>query len=130
MPGLPIHMHSSESLLQTVMTPITAIELRDWLRLNSYPSKRLTYTIAEATTEYALFAATPTTGRVMLPIGLIQEWIAAFESGKIRIHQSPREMRIIVAEKSPWAGQLHSFETHLAAIVQRWATDGPRIGQP
>lgn len=106
------------------MTSLDNLSLRDWLISNNYPSKRLTYRVEEATEAFAVFAATPTTGKVMLPLALIKEWILAFESGQIRIHQSPRGMREAIADKSAWAGQLHSFETHLSAVVHRWSTDG------
>lgn len=98
--------------------------LLKWLKAYDFPSKRVTYRAEEVSERFVIFAPTGTTGRVMLPVELIEEWLTAYESGRIKIHQSPRDMRTIVQKDSPWANQLHSFETHLAAIVHRWSTDG------
>jgi len=95
-----------------------------WLLANPFPAKRVTYRITEATDDFVVFGATESTGKVMLPFGLIKEWIRACDQQTIRPGQSPREMREVVRERSEWAGQLHSFETHLAAIVQRWSMAG------
>jgi hypothetical protein len=104
---------------------ITSESLVRWLLVQqSFNSRKVVYKIEQATTDFVVFAGTPSTGRVMLPTSLIAEWIDAAETRRIAITQSPREMRAVVQKQSTWANHLHSFETHLAAVVHRWATDG------
>jgi 1-deoxy-D-xylulose 5-phosphate reductoisomerase len=100
--------------------------LEQWLTNRNFPSKRVVYRVERVTSDFVLFGATEKTGKVMIPFAVIHEWIAGYEAGLIRAHQSPRDMRTAIQKGSPWAKQLHSFETHLAAIIQRWAIEGFR----
>ena len=99
-------------------------EILLWLASQKFPSKKVTYRAEKVTKDFIVFLPTATTGKVMLPMEMIVEWLKAYDEGLIKIHHSPREMRTLVQESSRWANQLHSFETHLAAIIHRWASDG------
>jgi hypothetical protein len=103
---------------------IDSRRILQWLDGRSFPSKRVVYTVERVTQDFVLFAATPSTGRVMIPLEVVIEWITAYSLGKLKAHQSPREMRTTAQKGSGWAKQLHSFETHLAAVIQQWAIDG------
>lgn len=103
---------------------VTDEALAAWLEGRAFPAKRVTYRVESATSDRVVFAGTETTGRVMLPTSLVREWVEAFDARRIRLSMPPREMREVVRKDSPWAGQLHSFETHLAAVIRQWATEG------
>ena len=75
------------------------------------------YSVEDFDSKTILFAATRKTGPVQLPRTLVEEWLQALDDGLINTGMTPREMRKEVSLKSMWARQLHSFETHLSAVV-------------
>lgn len=104
-----------------MLTELTNEELADWLRGRDFPSARQVYHVVDSNAVYTLFGPTDSTGRVLLPTPLIREWIQALLDGRISTAHDPRSMRDRVQPGSPWAKQLHSFETHLWAVVQKWS---------
>lgn len=68
-----------------------------------------------------IFDATSKTAKVMIPTDLILEWINAFEFKLISENLNAREMREAVKTHSQWAPYQHGFETHLCAIIKKWA---------
>ncbi len=83
--------------------------------------KRGTYFCEIADQAVVVFRESETTGRVMLPMDLVLEWIQAYEFSLICLDQTAREMREIVSKASRWAPFQHGFETHLHSIVEAWA---------
>ena len=83
-------------------------------------SKQKTYHCSHIDYQCIIFSETAQTKQVMLPVVVALEWISALETGLININMTGREMRGIVAPRSDWAKQIHSFDTHLWAIVQAW----------
>lgn len=76
------------------------------------------YSIEDFDSKTVLFAATSKTGPVQLPRTLVEEWLQALDDGQIHTKMTPREMREkVLSLNSMWARQLHSFETHLSAVV-------------
>lgn len=99
----------------------TPEELATWMRGRTFASAKSTYRVIDANAVYVLFESTGSTGRVMLPTTLVLEWITAAINGRFSAADDPRAMREkVYAQGSQWAKQLHSFETHLAAVVRGW----------
>lgn len=96
-------------------------QVRDWLCRTEFPSARVTYKAEKVTDDFVVFCATTSTARVMVPLEVVVEWLEAYEKRRFRASTSPREMRDIVKKESNWAKQMHSFETHLAAVVRSWS---------
>ena len=108
----------------------TLLSFSKWLNGRTVTSVRSAYQVIEANQSFVIFSPTIVdnteqlrgTGHVMLPTELVLEWIHAYHDGRIDVwNHDPRAMREIAKVDSPWASQLHSFETHLAAIVRAWA---------
>lgn len=111
---------------QAVSFPPSNAELARWLNGRTVSSEQTSYRVIDANSQAVIFGATARTGSVMLPTELIHEWVAAWCNGVITETHAPREMRDLVAPASGWAKQLHSFETHLAAVVVAWAAEQVR----
>ena len=79
------------------------------------------YTCSHADDICLIFAETSGTRKVMIPTDVVVEWISAYESRLISITMTAREMRQIMTKNSVWAPYQHGFETHLKAIVTKWA---------
>jgi hypothetical protein len=84
-------------------------------------SARAEYYCSYADNNIILFARTNDTGKILIPTGLAEEWIRAYEHGLIKLDMTSREMRNIVQKNSDWAAYQHGFETHMHAIVKTWA---------
>ena len=82
--------------------------------------ERVSYHCIEANSVYVVFDKTAKSGKVMLPTEVVMEWIHAYEFGLINVNMNQREMRDMVNKSSGWSGQMHSFESHLRAIVTTW----------
>lgn len=96
-------------------------ELAAWMRGKRFNARRSVYVVKTANAEYVVFESTGSTGQVMLPTELVLEWVTALIDGRVFHGQDPRTMREnVYATGSDWAKQLHSFETHLAAVVDGW----------
>ena len=91
------------------------------LNQKEIPHKRGSYFCEIADQLVVVFRETETTGRVMLPMDLVLEWVQAYEFSLINLDQTAREMRDIVSKASRWAPFQHGFETHLHSIVEAWA---------
>lgn len=67
------------------------------------------------------FDPSATTGRIVLPVELVEEWLRAAHDGRLEPGQKKRQMREIVkATPSRWAAFHHGFETRLSALVDAW----------
>jgi hypothetical protein len=80
------------------------------------------YAISEVDESTVLFAPTRKTKQLLLPTSLVAEWLTAYDDMKIHLEMSPREMRNKVMPDSIWNKQLHSFESHLSAVVRTYAS--------
>ena len=69
---------------------------------------------------FTVFDRTKGTKKVMIPTEVLLEWISCYEDGLITEGMTARECREVVRRKSEWASQLHSFETHLFAVLEAW----------
>ncbi len=110
---------------QTVHTA-SPNEIATWMSGKEFASAKTTYKVLEANPTFVIFGGTERTGQVMLPTALVVEWIHAYHQGRISAGDHPRTMREAVCPQSPWAKQLHSFETHLAAVTLAWMTHKAR----
>jgi hypothetical protein len=101
------------------------LELAAWMQGKTFASARTHYTVQEIDGNYVVFRGTGSTEKVALPLDLVLEWITALKNKRIRVSMEPRDMRTEVQKGSQWAKQLHSFETHLAAVVNAWGRSHP-----
>ena len=79
------------------------------------------YAIESVDHQAVLFQATMRTGVLMLPTELVVEWLIGYDRKIISVEMNAREMRDRIVDGSIWAKQLHSFETHLRAVVLAYA---------
>ena len=75
------------------------------------------YALESVDPQAVVFRATMRTGVVMLPTELVMEWLIGYDRKIITVEMNAREMRNRIVDGSIWAKQLHSFETHLRAVV-------------
>jgi MoxR-like ATPase len=96
-------------------------------------SARVSYFVQDADRISVEFANSQEEGsatRVVLPRALIAEWVAHMEDGKLDDQSSARAIREVVAERSQFSNQLHSFETHLKAAALHVLRARARTAQP
>lgn len=105
-------MHSSISLYKQIKKCI----------YNEYlESERAVYKCIKINKYCTIFEQNGSTKRVMIPTDVILEWVSAYNLKKIQFTMSAREMRKIIAPHSLWAPYQHGFETHLKAVIMKWA---------
>ena len=84
------------------------------------------YAIDSVDLQAVIFRATMRTGVLMLPTELVLEWLMGYDRKIISVEMNAREMRTRIVEGTIWAKQLHSFETHLRAVVLVYAQENRR----
>jgi len=78
------------------------------------------YTCIYAGYKCVIFDSNSNSKKIMLPMDVIIEWIEAYRSGEIYPEYSSKLKRKTVTENSPWSTTLHSFESHLTAILDAY----------
>lgn len=88
------------------------------------PLAETDYAIESVDPQAIMFRATMRTGVLMLPTELVLEWLMGYDRQIISVEMNARAMRNKIVEGSIWAKQLHSFETHLRAVVLAYSRRG------
>jgi len=78
------------------------------------------YTCTHADFYCIIFDSNSKSKKVMLPMDVALEWIEAYLDGKIYPEYKSRDKRDIITEYSTWSTTLHSFESHLNAILRAY----------
>lgn len=95
-------------------------ELFNLLNNTLIPAKKISYHCIYIDEYCTIFGPTRGSNKVMIPTDLILEWISAYELGVINTNMDSLKCRKIMNTRSDWANQLHSFNTHIFAIVRHW----------
>ena len=78
------------------------------------------YTCIHADFKCIIFDSTSKSKKIMLPMDVVIEWIEAYRSGEIYPEYASKLKRKIITGNSPWSTTLHSFESHLSAILDAY----------
>lgn len=80
-------------------------------------SDRVEYRVSQADTLSVELTSVETATKVVLPLGLVDEWIRAIVENGLDRSAAPRAIRDLVTSNSSYSTQLSSFESHLKALA-------------
>ena len=79
-----------------------------------------TYSCLHADLNCIVFDSNSKSKKVMIPMDVASEWIEAYLGKKIYPEWKSRLKRDTITEYSLWSTTLHSFESHLSAILMAY----------
>ena len=82
--------------------------------------KSNSYTCTHADFYCILFDSNSKSKKVMVPMDVAIEWVEAYLTGQIYPEWKSRLKRDTITKYSTWSTTLHSFESHLNAILRAY----------
>lgn len=101
----------------TWLTPPTVAAAMPFKVGDVISSDRVEYRVTQADSLSVELVNGETATKVVLPLGLVDEWIRAIVENGLDRSSAPRAIRDLVTASSSYSTQLSSFESHLKALA-------------
>tara|TARA_R110000868_G_scaffold143574_1_gene361901 strand:- start:4658 stop:7024 length:2367 start_codon:yes stop_codon:yes gene_type:complete len=99
------------------LTPPSVAVARPFKVGDLITSDRVEYRVTQADTLSVELVSGETETKVVLPLGLVDEWVRAIVENGLNRSAAPRAIRNLVTPNTRYTTQLSSFESHLKALA-------------